>query len=54
MISLHRLRLAAVIAVFLVTLGVLASSATAKPENPGIGDAHAVAGTGSSGPASAT
>ena len=48
MISLHRLRLVAVIAALLVTLGLLASSASAKPENPGIGDAHAVAGHGSS------
>jgi endonuclease/exonuclease/phosphatase family metal-dependent hydrolase len=50
MISLHRLRFAAVMAVLLVALGVLASSASAKSEHLGIGDAHAVAGAKDSGP----
>ena len=50
MISLHRLRFAAPMAVLLVALGLLASSATAKPQGPAIGDAHAVAGAAGSGP----
>jgi endonuclease/exonuclease/phosphatase family metal-dependent hydrolase len=50
MISLHRLRFAAPMAVLLVALGLLASSATAKPQSPAIGDAHAVSGAAGSGP----
>jgi endonuclease/exonuclease/phosphatase family metal-dependent hydrolase len=50
MISLHRLRFAAVMAVLLVALGVLSASASAKPAGPAVGDAQAVAGPGSSGP----
>ncbi|HEX3242078.1 MAG TPA: endonuclease/exonuclease/phosphatase family protein [Solirubrobacterales bacterium] len=37
-------------AVLLVALGLLASSATAKPQSPAIGHAHAVSGAAGSGP----